>query len=221
MAKKKKKLDAGHTNNIWNSYGFAMCGLGEKCRMIGWVKHFRRCMKWSYQRIVRGYSDCDVWNMFNYLQSLMPDMLQHLKDNRMGSPGYLGDDYTNEDGILVNDTCHSEWDKILDRMIFLWHETDEDKCSKKNPYEDEHTEAFEEFTEVYGILGEQLQTEEELEENRRRGGGGTVHFMDEVPKYREISECYRSEEEKLGRYREECKDEALDMLKKYFYSLWD
>jgi len=52
----------------------------------------------------------------------------------------------------VNDTCHAEWDIILERMIFLWRETDEETCSKK---------------------------------------------------------------------REKCKDEAIDMLKEYFFSLWD
>ena len=56
--------------------------------------------------------------MFGYLQRLIPDMLQDLRDNRSGSPGYLGDNYKNEEGILVNDTCHAEWDKILDKMIF-------------------------------------------------------------------------------------------------------
>ena len=58
---------------------------------------------------------------------LLPDMLEYLKNHRCGSPGYLGENYTNADGILVNDTCHEAWDKILDRMIFLWRETDEEK----------------------------------------------------------------------------------------------
>ena len=60
--------------------------------------------------------------MDGYLSHLFPEMLQDLRDNRMGSPSYLGEDYMNEDGILVNDTCHAEWDRILDRMIFLWRE---------------------------------------------------------------------------------------------------
>ena len=112
--------------------------------------------------------------MFGYLQRLIPDMLQDLRDNRSGSPGYLGDNYTNEEGILVNDTCHAEWDKILDKMIFLWRESREETCSRKNPFEEEYDKAFDEFHEKYGVLGEKLQTEAELEENRKRGGGGTV-----------------------------------------------
>lgn len=218
----KQKRELPERNlNIWNRYDFAMSGLGEKSRIIAKIKHFGRCLKWSRQRVVRGYADCDVWSMCSYLQELMPEMLQHLKDNRHGSPAYLGENYTNENGILVNDTCHAEWDKILDRMIFLWRETDEETCSKKNPYEDEYMKAFSEFKEKYGLFGEKLQTEVELEENKKRGGGGTIHFMDEVPEYKEISEKHRAEDEKLEKYREECKDEAIDMLKKYFFSLWD
>lgn len=121
--RRKKALEEGHTNNIWNRHDFIMCGLGEKSRALATIKHIKRCIKWSKQRIVRGYADPDVWNMYGYLQVLMPDMLEYLKNNRCGSPSYLGENYTNEDGLLVNDTCHEEWDKILDRMIFLWKET--------------------------------------------------------------------------------------------------
>lgn len=78
---------------------------------------------------------------------------------------------------------------------------------------------FEEFTENYGILGKELQTEVEPEENRKRGDGGTVHFMHELPEYKEISDKYHEKECSLGQYRNECKDEAMDMLKEYFFAL--
>ncbi|MBE5951549.1 MAG: hypothetical protein E7260_08145 [Lachnospiraceae bacterium] len=207
--------------NIWNKYDFVMSGLGKKNKLLAKLKHFRKCLKWSKQRITRGYCDYDVWEMFSFLQTIIPDMLQTLKDTRMGSPSYLGENYTNEDGILVNDTCHEEWDKILDRMIFLWREVDEDTCLKKNPYDDAHTEAMREFRDMYGFLGAKLQTEKELEENKKRGGGCYVHFMDELPEYKEISDKYREEEKKLEEYRNSCKDEAFDMLKQYFFALWD
>lgn len=208
-------------SNIWNKEGFDMCGLGEKSKFVAKIKHIKRCIKWSKQRIVRGYADIDRWNMFSYLQTLIPDMLQDLRDHRMGSPGYLGENYTNDEGILVNDTCHEEWDKILDRMIFLWRESREETCSRKNPYEAEYDKASDEFHKKYGFFGHKLQTEAELEENKKRGGGGTVHFMDELPEYKDIYEKHRAEERKLEEYREQCKNEALDMLKEYFYSLWD
>ncbi|MBQ6855753.1 MAG: hypothetical protein IJO13_01470 [Lachnospiraceae bacterium] len=198
-----------------------MCGMGEKNRLLAYAKYLRKCLKWSFQRVTRGYADCDLWSMDSYLKRLLPDMMQTLKDIRTGSPGYLGKNYINEDGILVNDTCHEEWDQILDKMIFLWRESCENTCTKKNPYEEEHQRAFEEFTEKYGLFGEKLQTKEEVEENRKRGGGGTVHFMDEVPKYQKISELYTEESKRLAEYRDKCKNKALDMLKEYFDDLWD
>ena len=197
-----------------------MCGIGEKSRTIAKVKYFRKCIHWSLQRIIRGYADYDKWNIFNYLQNLIPDMLQDLRDNRCGSPGYLGENYTNSDGMLVNDTCHDEWDKILDRMIFLWRESNEDTCAKVNPYKEEYHKAFDEFISKYGFFGEELQTEAELEQ-MREGKGIALHSMNELPEYKEIYEKYHKEEKRLEEYRIKSKDEALDMLKVYFYDLWD
>ena len=88
-------------------------------------------------------------------------------------------------------------------------------------YEAEYDKASDEFYKKYGYFGFKLQTEEELEANKKRGGGGTVHFMDELPEYKEIHDLHRAEERKLEEYREQCKNEALDMLKEYFFSLWD
>ena len=60
-----------------------------------------------------------------------------------------------------------------------------------------------------------------MEGNRKRGGGRTIHFMDELPEYKEISDKYRKESKILEDYRNISKDEALDMLKEYFFDLWD
>ena len=102
-----------------------------------------------------------------------------------------------------------------------WRETDEETCSKQNPYEEEYRKALDEFRDKYGVLGKKLQTLEELEANRKRGGGGTVHFMSELPEYKEISEKYMDEEKKLEQYRIDCKDEVMDLMKEHFFALWD
>ena len=88
-------------NNIWKKEDFQICGLGKKSKFAAKIKHFKRCMYWSWQRVIRGYAECDKWNMYVHLQNLIPEMLQDLRDNRMGSPGYLGENYTNKEGILV------------------------------------------------------------------------------------------------------------------------
>lgn len=216
--RKKKILSA---NNIWDEERFFMCELGEKCMFLAQIKHIKKCIRWSYQRATRGYSDYDKWNMYSFLQNLIPEMLQDMRDNRHGSPSYLGENYTNDKGILVNDTCHDEWDKLLDHMIFLWRESAEDTCTRKNPYEEEYDKAHAEFTDKYGFLGEKLQTEDELEENQKRGGGCRMHFMSELPEYKDIWDKYNAEELELDTYRLGCKNEAMDLLKKHFYALWD
>lgn len=166
----KKMLEDVSLLNVWRGNGFAMCGLGEKLKSLAKIKHAMRCLKWSKQRATRGFADCDVWNMYGYLEELMPAMLQYLKDNRMGSPAMLGENYTDKNGFMQNDTCHKEWDKILGRMIFLWGEMDEEKCTKKNPYDEAYTKAMKEFTEKYGFFGEKLETEEEKEKRKNPAG---------------------------------------------------
>ena len=216
----KKMLEDNSILNLWNGNGFAMCGLGEKSMFMAKAKHFFKCIKWSKQRAKRGFADSDVWSMCTYLEELMPAMLQHLKDNRMGSPGCLGENYTDENGILQNETCHEEWDKILDRMVFLWKELDEKTCSEKNKYEKEYSKASDEFHKQYGFLGAGLETEEEKEEAKKTGSR-RVHFMNELPEYEEISRLYMEEEKRLEQYRENCKNEVFDLMKKYFFALWD
>ena len=96
LRKKKspKKHYIEHTNNIWCKYNFK--------RSRKKIKHFRRCIKWSKQRIVRGFSDYDVYDMYGFMQKLIPNMLRHLKENRIGSPGFLGQTYTNKERIEFN-----------------------------------------------------------------------------------------------------------------------
>ena len=78
----KEKIETADKNNIWNKEDFAMVVIGEKGKLLAMLKHFLRCIKWSRQRVFRGYADCDIWAMDSYLQRLIPDMLQTLKDTR-------------------------------------------------------------------------------------------------------------------------------------------
>ena len=57
MCFKRKKRLPERTLNIWNCHDFAMVGLGEKSRIIAMIKHSGRCLKWSRQRVVRGYAE--------------------------------------------------------------------------------------------------------------------------------------------------------------------
>lgn len=214
----KKKHDPCGCSVIFDrmSYHYAWKDGGP----IGVCKRFFRDLKNCRQRISRGYCDEDLFSIQDWFLSVVPAMLQQYKDTRHGSPGVLGENYTNKDGIAVNDTCHAEWDAILEKMIFLFREANEETCQRKNPYEDEHMRIFAEFTAKYGILGEKLETEEE-KAFAAKTGGHTAHFASELPEYAEAEEKYMAAERELEEYREQCKDEAFELFSKWFYHLWD
>ena len=96
-----------------------------------------RNIKYSWQRISKGYCDKDLWSIDYWFMNIIPEMLQEFKNKKQGSPGVLGQDYINEDGIRCNDMCHKEWDSILEEMIFLFREMNSETCQRKNIYEKE------------------------------------------------------------------------------------
>jgi hypothetical protein len=59
-------------------------------------------IKWKIQRMKRGYSDSDAWNMCDYLLDIIPPMLEQFKD---------GDSYP-----AILDSAE-EWNTKLDEMI--------------------------------------------------------------------------------------------------------
>lgn len=79
---------------------------------------------------------------------------------------------------------------------------------------------MDEFHKRYGVLGEGLETDEEKEETQKTGTT-RIHFMDGLPESQEVSQLHMDEEKKLEKYREKCKDEVFDLMKKYFFALWD
>lgn len=180
-------------------------------KLFGVFDCFRKDLRYCKQRIEKGYCDADLYSIYDWFLETVPAMLEQYKQTRHGSPGILGENYENADGILVNDTCHGEWDMILDRMVFLFRKADESACQKKNPCEDEYTKMLEEFAQKYGHFGEKLETVEEKEE-RMRTGAHVVHCPSELPEYVDIAERYHAEEKKLEEYRNQYKEEAFQLL---------
>ena len=202
-----------YSNNIWKAHDFVMAGREGKHKVIEVAKHFKRCMVYSWQRIARGYADIDVWNMYMYLQKLLPDMLQTLKDTRHGFP-LIYKSYSTENEFVSSIVSHAEWKWILGRMIFFWRESLKETCTKKNPYEKKYSEAQKECSKRFGPHGEKLPTKEENGIIIKK-----LNFMDDLPEYREIAQKYKEAERKLYKYRERCKDEAMNLMNEVFFCL--
>lgn len=179
--------------------------------------------KMRQQRYERGYSDRDVWNINTWFISTLKPMLIQLRKDHAGSPAFLGKNYQNENGIWVNDTCHEEWDKILDRMIFLLGEMDEETCTKTNPYDEEMDKARNEFHEKYGFFGEGLKSEEE-KAAEEKSGLKRMYFPSDEPGREDVNELtdkWLAENQAIDKYRDDCKNEFFELFSKYFWNLWD
>ena len=153
----------------------------------------------------------DVWNINDWFIRITPKMLKEFKKGLHGHPGQL--DADGKDGM-------KEWKKIINRMIFLLHEMDENKCSQKNEFEEEWWNNYQKFEKDFGIFGKKLLTEEE-KENAKKTGATRIHFPQELPEYKDVTENFLKREEELALYRDKCKDEFFDLFKKYFWDLWD
>lgn len=146
--------------------------------------NIKRCI----HRCRYGYCDHDIWDMDSWFLTVIPTMLTQLKETTHGYPANL------EGG-------EGKWAEILDRMIFLFNEADEDKCSHKNPYEEAYLASF-------------YNDPPTLKEDN------ALHFSDD-PKDKDITEKYLKADKEIWEYRNKCKDEAFEMFSKWFWNLWD
>ena len=126
--------------NVWDQDPYRWHKYKKDWKAI--VGQFRLDLRCCRQRITKGYCEKDLWSIRDWFLDVVPDMLEEYKKSRHGSPGILGENYQNEEGFLANDTCHGEWDRILDEMTFLFREADERQCRRKNPYENENMESI-------------------------------------------------------------------------------
>ena len=167
------------------------------------IKSFFVSKKWAKQRARKGYCELDTYSVSDWFLNTLPDMLDEIKKNYTGYPDEL---------------TEQEWNEILSRLIFLLREANEDTCTKVNPYDEEYTRISEEFREKYGEWGENLLTDEEKAE-AKKNGSSRIYLPSDMPEYKEICELHFEEERNLNTYREQCKNEALELFSKWFYRL--
>lgn len=60
--------------------------LGYTKNFVQNIKIFKRGIKYAYQRITRGYSDYDIWDLDYYISDLLSEMLNHFADTTHSYP---------------------------------------------------------------------------------------------------------------------------------------
>lgn len=199
--------------------------------------------KQAKERAKLGFCGRDVWEIDTWFLHIMPRMIERLRDHHFGFPTILTEEYyeLNKENIslskndfcnhvyyndyenLYNEVdkwCNNRWIEILNKMVFLFDECNDEKCTMKNEYYEEYLKMRKDFDKKYGYSGEKLRTQEELKSDKKTGNL-TNHSMSELPEYKNMLEKYFEREGEIDKYKTKCKKEALKMFIKYFDNLWD
>ena len=184
------------------------------------------------QRYKRGFADDDCWGMNYWLVSTFPDMILHLRDMKHGAPELPFEEFDalpldwkdqelqkykyrqEQDGYEYEpDSIFTKWYILLTRMAYCLKEADADK-EMYNPYKKEYDLA------VWGPdFGKEKSFTDFWNKHCEKVDGGYIIKNNEPDP--ELRDKFFKCEEDNCRYKEQMKDEAMDLLKKYFYNLWD
>lgn len=175
-------------------------------------KEIFRDLKCCVQRIKRGFCYRDIWSIDDWFLSVIPDMLDELKNTQHGFPTrFLKNNGSDTDE--ERDRAAKKWEEILTEMAFLFREANEETCQRKNPYEEEHGIVLHKFFERFGFNGKWVK--------KKDGTRVFIRQLSDIPKYKELDENYRRVERELCEYRYDCQKKALSMFAEYFNDLWD
>lgn len=193
-------------------------------------------MKNRRQRAKMGYSYYDVSVMDNWFINIIPKMLRDYKKSMQAYPELFTEEwfennkeecekygydidafYCNtrfdEDAERLSKEINKynlrKWEETLDKMIFLFEESNEETCSRKNPYEEEWHE------QLSTGIPDYLFKKKELKKRKKN----PPPPRDEEA-FDKIQALYFEEYKKLEEYRNQCEKEAIEMFAKYLHHLW-
>lgn len=96
--------------------------------MWRWIK---RRIKWGFQRVTRGFSDRQLWNIdYELAKWILPRLKAWRAKGPTGFPIDLSEKYP-DDG-----TGYQAWLDVLDKMIFAFNEIVQSDCSPGHRWED-------------------------------------------------------------------------------------
>lgn len=113
--------------SIFNNY---YCPWTYPINWITNVKTFFKSFKYGFQRITRGYSDRDCWNLDNTLLIYLAQTLNWLSEHSHGYPGYGEFD------------TYEKWQKYLQELALDFLKIAYPEIYFKNPYEDQWYQQF-------------------------------------------------------------------------------
>ena len=167
--------------------------------------------KMRKQRMYRGFSDSDWWNIDIWMSTVLADAIDMLAKNTSGTPtkaaylmgGKTAELYKHPENITDKEWAriHKWWKGHLAKIAFCLRESNEDTCSLKNDmpfvYHKNDTTRDSEYPYFY-------TRKDDLTDEEKR-----------------INEAYFKREMELSKYREKQFKKALLMLSELHGMLWD
>lgn len=106
--------------------------------MIQKLRLFLRELKFCYQKLTRGFSDAELWDLHHFMAEwILPRLIAFRDLDRMGFPGNLyeggfGPDNPDEE----YEEADKKWAEILGKMIWsfkyvLWDDSYDDKLGRE------------------------------------------------------------------------------------------
>lgn len=88
------------------------------------IKHFFKNIKWVWQRITRGYADCDIWSLDAWLVCLLPQAIRTLESKLHGHPYDMTEEEWHEYLLKMAThfenyyVAHIEWENPIELPSF-------------------------------------------------------------------------------------------------------
>lgn len=161
-----------------------------------WIAYFFKRMKWAWQRSVRGYADCDCWNMDYWMIDILAPMFEDFAKNHIGYPG-------EENGFT-----DEQWTKYLLEIAEHLRNSHEDQESVINEY-------AEDFETIIDCRTRRCK--------RWTDDKGFVHheFPEVTPEENELIAKYIDRVTEIDLWRAAEAKKAFEMIGEQFFSLWD
>ena len=189
-----------------------------------------------------GFAPCDCWNMHYWFGDTFVKMIRHLRDNMHGYPQLEFEeieqfpiDWIIQEGQRISKSNEKKdfdsfdlynpndrWNLILSRIAYCFEQSSDEITEIPNEY-------YEEFNkQVWGDTSEDSKLSFKqwwnkyfvVEKYDKKGKPMSYRLVTNEPE-KDLKKKYFDREAEIEEYRESMKDEAFDLLKRYFYCLWD